>query len=409
MDSLENDVIRLHEWLRGKIEIKNRIPIDDATKIESTQDHVNKNILELIYTPGVAYAAKRISKDKNLIYTYTSKWNNVAIICDGTRVLGLGNIGPEAAIPIMEGKSVLFKLLAGVNAFPLCIAIQNLEDIVKFVKAVEPGFGAINIEDIESPKVLELVQRLQNELEIPVFHDDQHGTAVVTLAGLLNSLKLLNKKISDIKVIIAGAGSSGYGIFKLLHHARFKNIVIADSRGALTKTDAESSEDKSSANPFKKEIASKSNPDNQSGSLDEILKEADIFIGVTGRSNLLNDKMIKSMNKDPIIFALSNPDPEISPDKALKAGAKIVATGRSDYSNQVNNALVFPYVLRALLDTRTRRITENMLVSAAYAIAGLISKEELAEDFVIPRLNDPRLLYTITHAIKDSKSQTFQE
>lgn len=409
MDSLENDVIRLHEWLRGKIEIKNRIPIDDATKIESTQDHVNKNILELIYTPGVAYAAKRISKDKNLIYTYTSKWNNVAIICDGTRVLGLGNIGPEAAIPIMEGKSVLFKLLAGVNAFPLCIAIQNLEDIVKFVKAVEPGFGAINIEDIESPKVLELVQRLQNELEIPVFHDDQHGTAVVTLAGLLNSLKLLNKKISDIKVIIAGAGSSGYGIFKLLHHARFKNIVIADSRGALTKTDAESSEDKSSANPFKKEIASKSNPDNQSGSLDEILKEADIFIGVTGRSNLLNYKMIKSMNKDPIIFALSNPDPEISPDKALKAGAKIVATGRSDYSNQVNNALVFPYVLRALLDTRTRRITENMLVSAAYAIAGLISKEELAEDFVIPRLNDPRLLYTITHAIKDSKSQTFQE
>ena len=409
MDSLENDVIRLHEWLRGKIEIKNRIPIDDATKIESTQDHVNKNILELIYTPGVAYDAKRISKDKNLIYTYTSKWNNVAIICDGTRVLGLGNIGPEAAIPIMEGKSVLFKLLAEVNAFPLCIAIQNLEDIVKFVKAVEPGFGTINIEDIESPKVLELVQRLQNELEIPVFHDDQHGTAVVTLAGLLNSLKLLNKKISDIKVILAGAGSSGYGIFKLLHHARFKNIVIADSRGALTKTDAESSEDKSSANPFKKEIASKSNPDNQSGSLDEILKEADIFIGVTGRSNLLNDKMIKSMNKDPIIFALSNPDPEISPDKALKAGAKIVATGRSDYSNQVNNALVFPYVLRALLDTRTRRITENMLVSAAYAIAGLITKEELAEDFVIPRLNDPRLLYTITHAIKDSKSQTFQE
>jgi len=409
LDSLENDVIRLHEWLRGKIEIKNRIPIDDATKIESTQDHVNKNILELIYTPGVAYDAKRISKDKNLIYTYTSKWNNVAIICDGTRVLGLGNIGPEAAIPIMEGKSVLFKLLAEVNAFPLCIAIQNLEDIVKFVKAVEPGFGTINIEDIESPKVLELVQRLQNELEIPVFHDDQHGTAVVTLAGLLNSLKLLNKKISDIKVILAGAGSSGYGIFKLLHHARFKNIVIADSRGALTKTDAESSEDKSSANPFKKEIASKSNPDNQSGSLDEILKEADIFIGVTGRSNLLNDKMIKSMNKDPIIFALSNPDPEISPDKALKAGAKIVATGRSDYSNQVNNALVFPYVLRALLDTRTRRITENMLVSAAYAIAGLITKEELAEDFVIPRLNDPRLLYTITHAIKDSKSQTFQE
>jgi malate dehydrogenase (oxaloacetate-decarboxylating) len=409
LDSLENDVIRLHEWLKGKIEIKNRIPIDDSTKIDNTQNHVNKSILELIYTPGVAYAAKRISKDKNLIYTYTSKWNNVAIICDGTRVLGLGNIGPEAAIPIMEGKSVLFKLLAGVNAFPLCIAIQNLEDIVKFVKAVEPGFGAINIEDIESPKVLELVQRLQNELEIPVFHDDQHGTAVVTLAGLLNSLRLLNKKIGDIKVIIAGAGSSGYGIFKLLHHAGFKNIVVADSHGALTKTDAENSDDKSSANPFKKEIANKSNPNNQSGSLDEILKEADILIGVTGHSNLLNDKMIKSMNKDPIIFALSNPDPELSPDKALKAGAKIVATGRSDYSNQVNNALVFPYIIRALLDTRTRRITENMLVSAAYSIAGLITKEELAEDFVIPRLNDPRLLYTITHAIKDCKSTSFQE
>jgi len=407
LDSLEDDVIKLHEWLRGKIEIKNRIPLDDATKIESTKNQTSRNILELIYTPGVAYAAKQISKNRKLVYNYTSKWNNVAIVCDGTRILGLGNIGPEAAIPIMEGKSVLFKLLAGVNAFPLCIATQDLEDIVKFVKALEPGFGAINIEDIESPKVLELVQRLQKELEIPVFHDDQHGTAVVTLSGLLNSMKLLKKDIGKVKVIIAGAGSSGYGIFKLLHYTKFKDIIVADSHGALTKVEANDAADydKPNTNPFKNEIASKSNPNTQSGNLKDILKGADIFIGVTGKAGLLDNQMIKSMNQDPIIFALSNPDPEISPENALKAGAKIVATGRSDYSNQINNALVFPYILRALLDLKVKRITEDMLVSAAHAVARLINENELKEDFVIPRLNDPRLLYTIIQAIKDSASR----
>lgn len=410
MDSLEDEVIRLHEWLRGKIEIKNRIPLDDATKIASTQNHTGRNILELIYTPGVAYAAEQISKNRKLVYNYTSKWNNVAIVCDGTRILGLGNIGPEAAIPIMEGKSVLFKLLAGVNAFPLCIATQNLEEIVKFVKAIEPGFGAINIEDIESPKVLELVQRLQDELEIPVFHDDQHDTAVVTLAGLLNSMKLLKKDIDKVKVVIAGAGSSGYGIFKLLHHAKFKDIIVADGHGALTKAEAKDApDDKPSTNPFKNEITSKSNPNNQSGNLKEILKDADIFIGVTGQSNLLDDQMIRSMNNDPNIFALSNPNPEISPQNALDAGAKIVATGRSDYSNQVNNALVFPYILRALLDTKANLITENMLVAVAYTIAGLITENELSENFVIPRLNDPRLLYTIMQAVKDSNSNNSRE
>jgi malate dehydrogenase (oxaloacetate-decarboxylating) len=390
--TLEEDVLNLHRILNGKIEIQNRIPINNTS-----EEQKGKEALSLIYTPGVAFAAKKISNDTKLAYNYTSKWNNVAIVCDGSRILGLGNIGPYGAIPVMEGKSVLFKSLSGINAFPLCIDAKDKEEIIRFVKAIQPVFGAINIEDIESPKVLEIVERLQNELEIPVFHDDQHGTAVVALATLLNALKLLDKKLDEVKVVIAGAGSAGYGIFKILHHANCKNVIVSDSHGAITK-DRTGGMD----NPYKQEIANKTDTKKSSGNLVDILKEADVFIGVSGKADLLKKEMIKSMNQDSIIFALSNPDPEIIPSDALKAGARIVATGRSDYANQVNNALVFPYFLRGMLDINARRINQDMLIAVAYAIAGLISDDKLKDDYLIPNVNDLRLIFTITQALKYS-------
>jgi malate dehydrogenase (oxaloacetate-decarboxylating) len=388
--------------LKGKIEIQSRIPIDNLSEgrrpEKGDDEELEEGILDLIYTPGVAYVAKEISNNKELAYKYTSKWNNVAIVCDGSRILGLGNIGPEGAIPVMEGKSVLFKTFGGINATPLCISTQDKEEIVSFVKAIEPIFGAINIEDIESPKVLEIVERLQNELPIPVFHDDQHGTAVITFAALLNAIKLVgNKELHNIKVVIAGAGSSGYGIFKILQKTGCRNIIVIDSKGSLHKDRREGID-----NLYKKDIADKTNPNKLSGNLEQMIKDADVFIGVSGKGGLLTANMIKSMNKDPIIFALSNPDPEIIPDNALKAGARIVSTGRSDYPNQVNNALVFPYMLRALLDNRIKSISEDMLIAVSYAIAGLIKQDQLKEDYIIPKLNDPRLHFTITHAIKNT-------
>jgi malate dehydrogenase (oxaloacetate-decarboxylating) len=343
LTSLERDAINLHRILKGKIEIHNRVYIDSG---ESKDKH---GTLELIYTPGVAYAAKEVSVNKELTYDYTSKWNNAAIVCDGTRVLGLGNIGPEGAIPVMEGKSVLFKVLGGINAFPLCIDIKDKEEIIKFVKAIQLVFGAINIEDIESPKVLEIVDRLRKELSIPVFHDDQHGTAVITLAALINSLRLLHKEMDTIKVIIAGAGSAGYGIFRILQEAGCKNIVVTDSRGAIYENRAEGSSRSSGDggldnNPYKREIAIKTNPEKLRGSLSDVIKGAGVFIGVSGKSNILTKEMIQSMGHHPIVFALSNPDPEILPSDALEAGARITATGRSDFVNQVNNAWYFhPY------------------------------------------------------------------
>src|SRR5690242_2703749 len=324
LNKIKEDAINLHKTLRGKIEIHNRVSIDAAFGEE-------KGTLGLIYTPGVAYVAEEISNNKQLVYDYTSKWNNVAIICDGTRVLGLGNIGPEGALPVMEGKSVLFKILGGINAFPLCIATQNKEEIVAFVKAVQPAFGAINIEDIESPKVFDIIKRLQNELGIPVFHDDQHGTAVITLAALINSIKILSKRLDSLKVVISGAGSAGYGIFKILEKAGCKDIVITDSKGAIYegRGDLKDYDDKGEDNTYKQEISRKSNPRKLRGNLADVIRKADVFIGVSGKAGLLNTDIVKSMNQDAIIFALSNPDPEILPSDALKAGARIVATGRS--------------------------------------------------------------------------------
>ncbi len=398
MNKLKEDAINLHRALRGKIEIHNRVSID-ATFGEE------KGTLGLIYTPGVAAVAEEISKNKELIYDYTSKWNNVAIVCDGTRVLGLGNIGPEGALPVMEGKSVLFKVLGDINAIPLCISTQDKEEIISFVKAVEPCFGAINIEDIATPKVFDIIRRLRDELSIPVFHDDQHGTAVITLAALINSLKIIDKKLDSLKVVILGAGSAGYGIFKILKEAGCKDIVVIDSKGAIY----EGRKDLvtgNSENSNKREIARDSNPKKVEGSLEEVLRQTDVFVGVSGKAGLLTKGMVQSMNHDAIVFGLSNPDPEILPSDAIKAGARIVCTGRSDFPNQVNNALVFPSVLRALLDTRARGLDEKMLVTASYAIASLVEKIHLKEDYVIPKVNDPRILPIVTRTLKEAIVKT---
>ena len=386
--TLRDDAINLHRMLKGKIEIRSRVSLDNASE--------EKGTLGLIYTPGVAYVALEISNRKKLAYDYTSKWNNVAIVCDGTRVLGLGNIGPEGALPIMEGKSVLFKALGDINAIPLCINTQDKEEIIRFVKIIQPNFGAINIEDIESPKVLEIVERLSKEASIPIFHDDQHGTAIITLAALLNALKLVKKELEKVRVVISGSGSAGYGIFKILQTAGCKDIIVTDTKGAIYDGRA----DINDRNPYKKEISINTNIRKLSGTLQDVISESDIFIGVSGKTDILNKQMIESMNQDSIIFALSNPDPEILPNYALEYGARIVATGRSDFPNQINNAVVFPSILRALLDLRANNLNELMLVSVAYAIASIVEEVHLKDDYIIPKVDDPRILPIVTKTIK---------
>jgi malate dehydrogenase (oxaloacetate-decarboxylating) len=397
--SLKDEAIGLHRMLRGKIEIQSRISLENLFEEE-------KGTLGLIYTPGVAYVSREISDNKELVYDYTSKWNNVAIVCDGTRVLGLGNVGPEAAIPVIEGKAVLFKILGGINAFPLCISTQNKDEIIRFVKEIEPVFGAINIEDIESPKVLEIVEGLQEILSIPIFHDDQHGTAVIAFAALINALRIVGKKLDAIKVVIAGAGSAGYGIVNILHEAGCKDIVVTDSKGALSIDRFNNSkgddEDDDIKNRYKLEISQKTNPRKLTGKLEQVIEGADVFIGVSGKGGILNHQMIQSMNRDAIVFALSNPDPEILPSDALQGIARIVATGRSDFPNQINNAVVFPSVLRVLLDVRAKTLSQDMLVSVATAIAGIVNDTHLREDYIIPKVNDPRILPTVTTALRDA-------
>jgi malate dehydrogenase (oxaloacetate-decarboxylating) len=386
--TLRDDAINLHRMLKGKIEIRSRVALDNAFE--------EKGTLGLIYTPGVAYVALEISNRKKLAYDYTSKWNNVAIVCDGTRVLGLGNIGPEGALPIMEGKSVLFKALGDINAIPLCINTQDKEEIIRFVKIIQPNFGAINIEDIESPKVLEIVERLSKELSIPIFHDDQHGTAIIALAAMLNALKLVKKELDKVRVVISGSGSAGYGIYKILQTAGCKDIIVTDTKGAIYDGRA----DINDRNPYKKEISINTNSRKLSGTLQDVISESDVFIGVSGKTGILNKQMIESMNQGAIIFALSNPDPEILPNYALEYGARIVATGRSDFPNQINNAVVFPSILRALLDLRANNLNEFMLVSVAYAIASIVEEVHLKDDYIIPKVDDPRILPIVTKTIK---------
>jgi malate dehydrogenase (oxaloacetate-decarboxylating) len=413
--TLKEDAINLHRLLRGKIEISSRISSDNI--FENSKEE-GRGTLSSIYTPGVAYVSTEIQMNKELAYDYTSKWNNIAIVCDGTRVLGLGDIGPEGALPVMEGKAVLFKTLGNVNAFPLCISIKDKEEIIKFIKAIEPSFGAINIEDIESPKVLEIVERLQKEMSIPIFHDDRHGTAVITLAALINALRIVRKNSNNVKVVIAGAGSAGYGIFKILHRVGFNDITVIDKKGAIYEGrdnndsngklgDIKSTKQNNpkqesvSLNSFKKEISLNTNLNKISGNLETVIKGADIFVGTSGIGNLMNSQMVTSMKRDPIIFALSNPTPEILPNEAKMVGARIVATGRSDFPNQINNAVVFPSIFRALLDLRIRNLDEDILISISKSIADLVDLKHLNEEFIIPKINDPRILPVVTKSLKE--------
>ena len=373
--------ISFHRKLKGKIQIESKIP-----KI------TNQN-LQLIYTPGVASVCEEIYINPESKYDLTSKGNNVAIVTDGTRILGLGNIGPDAALPVMEGKSVLYKKYGNIDAYPICLGTTDKKEIIKTIMAIEPVFGAINLEDIESPKVLDISNELVKRLSIPVFHDDRHGTAVVVLAALLNSLKIVAKKISEIKIVVAGAGSAGYCIAKLLNFAGCKNIIILDSKGAIHRNR------KTNMDKYKKELAKFTNQ-KERGQLSDVIKNADVFIGVSGIKDLLKPKMVKEMNEKPIVFALTNPEPEINPTIARKTGAKIVATGSFRYENKVNNALVFPYLMRAILDLKIQKITLKILYDTALAIAGTIPKDRLSEKHIIPLIDDKNLQLRIKRCLK---------
>ncbi|MFO7710863.1 MAG: NADP-dependent malic enzyme [Candidatus Woesearchaeota archaeon] len=355
-----SEVLEKHNG--GMLDIASKMPIK------------NQQDLSIAYTPGVAEVCKTIAKDKELVFDYTIKKNTVAVVTDGSAVLGLGNIGPEAAIPVMEGKCMLFKEFAGINAFPIALATQEPEEIISHVKSIAPVFGGINLEDISAPRCFEIEERLKAELDIPVFHDDQHGTAIVVLAGIMNSLILTKREIGDTRFIINGAGAAGIAIAKLLILEGAKEIIMLDSKGAIYKG-------RDSLNKYKEEIAEKTNLSGKKGLLKDIIPEADVFIGVS-KGNILTGEDIKSMNKRPVIFALANPEPEIEPGLAYEAGAAVVATGRSDYPNQVNNVLAFPGLFKAVLETRTRDITDGMKQAAAYGLARAV--REPVFDHIIP-------------------------
>ena len=384
---MSKKAISFHRKLKGKISIESKIP------------KITDENLQLIYTPGVATVCTEIFNNPDLKYDLTTKGNNVAIVTDGTRILGLGNIGPDAALPVMEGKSVLYRKYGKINAFPICLNTTDKKKIIDTIIAIEPVFGAINLEDIESPKVLDISYELVKKLSIPVFHDDRHGTAVVVLAALLNSLKLVMKKISEIKVVIAGAGSAGYSIAKLLNFAGCKNIIVVDSKGAIYK------KRKINMDKYKLQLAGFTNQ-SEKGQLSDVIKQADVFIGVSGIKNLLNPKLIKRMNENPIVFALTNPEPEIDPLIAKKSGARIVATGSFKYENKVNNALVFPYLMRAILDLKIPKITKEILYATALAIANTVPKKKLSEKNIIPSINDKNLQRRITRALMNYNTKT---
>ncbi|TLY08065.1 MAG: NADP-dependent malic enzyme [Thaumarchaeota archaeon] len=381
LDENAKKAVALHKRLKGKIIITGKI------------SKLRRSEIQLIYTPGVAAVCEEIYHHAGKKYELTSKGNNVAIVTDGTRILGLGNIGPYAALPVMEGKAVLYREFGGISAFPLCLNVTKKEEIISTIKAIEPAFGAINLEDIESPKVLEISEALENSLSIPVFHDDRHGTSVVALAALLNSLKLVKKQLRLIKIIVAGAGSAGYGITKLLVAAGCKNVIVTDSDGAIYKGRI------GNMNKYKGELAKITNPKREKGKLSDVMKNADVFIGVSGKKNLVNPRLIKEMSRDPIIFALTNPDPEIKPEIAKKGGAKIIATGSYLYPNKVNNALVFPHLMRVILDRRISKITADLLLATAKAIAGTISEKNLDYNNIIPDMYDKRIQKNIVQAL----------
>lgn len=370
----------MHKENQGKLSIQSKVPVENAED------------LSLAYSPGVAEPCLAIKNNIDEVYDYTMKGNMVAVVTNGTAVLGLGNIGPEASLPVMEGKSVLFKSFAGVNSFPICLSTTNVDEFVNAVKLMEPTFGGINLEDIAAPACFEIEERLKKELKIPVFHDDQHGTAIVTIAGLINALKLVNKSFSDIKVVINGAGAAGIAIVKLLSHFGTKNIIMCDSKGAIYKGRPEG------MNKEKDQVADITNEAKTAGTLSEVIEGADVFIGVSV-AGALTKEMAQTMNPDAIVFAMANPNPEITPEDAKEAGIKVIGTGRSDYPNQVNNVLAFPGIFRGALDVRASQINEDMKVAAAEAIASLISTEDLTEDYVIPGPFDARVAKAVAASV----------
>lgn len=372
--------LTLHKEWNGKIETVSKCTL------KSGED------LALAYTPGVAEPCKMIAQDKEAAYQYTLKANTIAVVSDGSAVLGLGNIGAYAAMPVMEGKAALFKEFGGVNAFPICLDTQDTEEIIKTVVHIAPAFGGINLEDISAPRCFEIEERLKKLLDIPVFHDDQHGTAIVVLAGIINALKVVGKKKEDCQVVVNGAGSAGIAITKLLLTYGFSHIIMCDKIGILSKTTE-------NLNWMQKQMTEKTNLEGKTGSLADALKGADIFVGVSA-PNIVTPEMVASMNKDSILFAMANPVPEIMPDAAKAAGARVVGTGRSDFPNQVNNVVAFPGIFKGALEGRAAQITEEMKLAAAAAIANLIPEEELSDENIMPHAFDPRLAETVSNAVK---------
>jgi len=379
--------IAFHKRLKGKLEIKSKAPL--ATRRD----------LSLAYTPGVAAVSLLVAKNKKEIFNHTIKANTVAVVSDGSAVLGLGNIGPQGALPVMEGKAILFKEFGGVDAFPICLATQETDKIVETVKLISPVFGGINLEDISAPRCFEIEARLKKELDIPVFHDDQHGTAIVVLAGLINALKIVKKNISDVKVVVNGAGAAGNAIVKIFMKSGVlgKNIIMLDSRGALYRG-------REGMNIFKQEIAAKTNPQKISGGLGDVLSGADVFIGVS-TANILKPEMIEAMTEKPIVFAMANPHPEISFEAAKKTKIAVFGTGRSDYPNQINNVLAFPGVFRGALDIGAKQITEKMKLAAAKAIASAVSKSDLAKRIIVPSIFNRRVAKMVAEAVKKAARQ----
>lgn len=382
----KKEAIRLHGEWKGKIEVVSKVPV--ATKDD----------LSIAYTPGVAEPCLAIEKDVNLSYEYTRRWNLVAVVTDGTAVLGLGDIGPEAGMPVMEGKCVLFKTFGDVDAFPLCIRSKSVDDIVNTVKLLAGSFGGVNLEDISAPRCFEIERRLKEECDIPIFHDDQHGTAVVAVAAMLNALKLTKKDIGEIEVVVNGSGAAGIAVTRLLMALGLKKVILCDTKGAIY-------EGRDNLNSEKAEMAKISNLHKKKGLLKDVLVGADVFLGLSA-PNMVTKEMVKTMAKDPIIFAMSNPTPEIMPADALEAGAKVVGTGRSDFPNQINNVLAFPGIFRGALDVRASDINDEMKIAAAKAIASLVSDEELNPEYVIPAPFDPRVGKVVAEAVAKAARDT---
>ena len=384
MDIREESLKKHYEW-KGKISIKANVKADTA------------EALALAYTPGVAEPCLAIKEDINKSFDLTRRWNTVAVITDGTAVLGLGDIGPEAGMPVMEGKCLLFKEYGDIDAIPLCIRSKDVDEIVRTVELLQGSFGGINLEDIGAPRCFEIERKLKEKCGIPVFHDDQHGTAVIAVAALINSLRLTGKKMEKIKVVINGAGAAGCAIGRLMLKVGVKNLIMCDKNGAICEGDEQMN--------FEHEALSHiTNPNHERGSLSDIMKGADVFFGLS-KPNLVTPEMVKSMNEDSVVFAMANPTPEIMPAEAKKAGARIVGTGRSDFPNQINNVLAFPGIFRGALDVRAKAITEEMKIAASYALANLISDEELNEDYILPKAFDPRVCKTVAKAVAEAANK----